>query len=173
MIIMNSSCDPTSATTGHAAAAAPARPCATFAASVAAIPRPSSDRANPGNGTLRRAESRSTHRTRVNQPVHRERNQTCRPARFHVRSDQRVGVLIGRDGRDPPTPITAAAVIHLMPPSASITGYRRQLRTPWPGCIGFLVQSIRAQKPPAAPEDLPSATRLTCADRRIGSQADR
>jgi hypothetical protein len=46
MIIMSSSYEPTSAAAGHAATAAPIRPwpkpCATLAASVAAMPRPSS-----------------------------------------------------------------------------------------------------------------------------------
>jgi hypothetical protein len=64
MIVMNSSYDPTSATAGHAATAATTgpwlRPCATFAASVAAIPRPSSHRASAGTGTSRLAESSIT-----------------------------------------------------------------------------------------------------------------
>jgi hypothetical protein len=61
---MRSSYEPTSATAGHAATAAPIRPCprpwATLAASVAAMPRPSSHRASAGTGTLRRAESSIT-----------------------------------------------------------------------------------------------------------------
>jgi hypothetical protein len=64
MTIMRSSYEPTSATASHAATAAPARPCprpwATSAARVAAIPRPSSHRANVGTGFLRRAESSIT-----------------------------------------------------------------------------------------------------------------
>ena len=58
---MNSSYDPTRATAGHAATAAPTglwpSPCATFAASVAAMPRPGSRRASAGTRASRRAES--------------------------------------------------------------------------------------------------------------------
>ena len=64
MIIISSSYDPTSATAGHAATAAPVRPwprpCAAFAAGVAPIPSPSSHLAGAGTGTFRRAESSST-----------------------------------------------------------------------------------------------------------------
>jgi hypothetical protein len=64
MIIIRSSYDPTSATAGHAATAAPTgpllRPCATFAVSVAMMPMPRSQRASAGNGTSRRAESSIT-----------------------------------------------------------------------------------------------------------------
>jgi hypothetical protein len=46
---------------GHAATAEPIgpwpRPCATLAASVATMPRPSSHRASAGTGSFRRAES--------------------------------------------------------------------------------------------------------------------
>jgi hypothetical protein len=37
------------------------------------------------------------------------------------------------------------------------------------GAYWLLMQSVRAEEPPAAPEDLPSATRLTGADRRLGA----
>ena len=61
MITISSSSDPTSATAGHAATAAPTAswpgPCATLAAGVAAMPTPSSHRAIDGTGTFRRAES--------------------------------------------------------------------------------------------------------------------
>jgi hypothetical protein len=63
MIIMSgeSSQEPASATVGHAAAVAPARPspgpCATLAAGVAAIPSPGSHLARARTGTFRRAES--------------------------------------------------------------------------------------------------------------------
>ena len=40
------------------------------------------------------------------------------------------------------------AVVHPMTQSASIIGHRRQVRTPRPRCIGFLVQSVRTIKPP-------------------------
>jgi hypothetical protein len=64
MIIMSSSYEPTNATVGHAATAAPIRPCprpwATFAAGVAVMPRPSSHRASAGTGTFRRAQSSMT-----------------------------------------------------------------------------------------------------------------
>jgi hypothetical protein len=40
------------------------------------------------------------HRTGAVQPVHRQRDQSRRPARFPVRPDQSVGVLIGRHRRD-------------------------------------------------------------------------
>ncbi len=61
---MNSSYDPARATAGQAATAAPAgpwpSPCATLAAKVAAMPRPSSHRASAGTGASRRAESSIT-----------------------------------------------------------------------------------------------------------------
>jgi hypothetical protein len=64
MTIMRSSYEPTSATAGHAATAAPMGPCpspwATLAASVAAMPNPRSHRASTGTGFLRRAESSIT-----------------------------------------------------------------------------------------------------------------
>ena len=64
MIIIKSSYDPTSATAGPAATAAPImpwpRPWATFAASVATMPRPRSHRASAGTRTPRRAESSIT-----------------------------------------------------------------------------------------------------------------
>jgi hypothetical protein len=64
MIIMSSSYEPTSATAGHAATAAPIRPCpspwAMFAVSVAVMPTPSSQRARAGTGALRRAQSSIT-----------------------------------------------------------------------------------------------------------------
>jgi hypothetical protein len=64
MIVMNSSYDPTSPIAGHAATAAPTgpwpSPCATFAARVAMMPKPSSHRASAGTGTSRRAESSMT-----------------------------------------------------------------------------------------------------------------
>ena len=64
MTIMRSSYEPTSATAGHAATAAPIRPWpkpwATLAASVAAMPSPRSHRASAGTGVLRRAESSIT-----------------------------------------------------------------------------------------------------------------
>jgi hypothetical protein len=57
---MSSSQEPAGATVGHAPTGAPARPspstCATLAASVAAIPSPSSHLARAGTGTFRRAE---------------------------------------------------------------------------------------------------------------------
>ena len=64
MTIMRSSYEPTRATAGHAATAAPIRPWPTpwamLAARVAAMPRPRSHRANAGTGVLRRAESSIT-----------------------------------------------------------------------------------------------------------------
>jgi len=64
IIIMSSSYEPTNATAGHAAAAAPIRPCprpwARFAVSVAVIPMPRSHRAKAGTGALRRAQSSIT-----------------------------------------------------------------------------------------------------------------
>jgi len=64
MIIVKSSYDPTSATAGHAATAAPMmpwpRPWATFAASVATMPRPSNHRASAGTRASRRTESSIT-----------------------------------------------------------------------------------------------------------------
>jgi hypothetical protein len=63
MIIIRSSYDPTSATAGHAATAAPImpwpRPWATFAGSIAIMPKPSSHRASEGTRTRHRAESAS------------------------------------------------------------------------------------------------------------------
>jgi hypothetical protein len=64
MTIMRSSYEPTSATVGHAATAAPIRPWpkpwATCATSVAMMPSPGSHRANAGTDVLRRAESSIT-----------------------------------------------------------------------------------------------------------------
>jgi hypothetical protein len=64
MTIMRSWYEATKATAGHAATAAPAspwpKPWATFAASVAVMPRTRSHRAKPGTGVLRRAESSIT-----------------------------------------------------------------------------------------------------------------
>ena len=45
-------------------------------------------------------------------------------------------------------PITAAVVVHRMTWSAAIIGHRHQAQTPWPRCIGILVQSVRTIKPP-------------------------
>ena len=86
------------ATAGHAATAAPIRPYrrpwATLAASVAAMPRPRSHRASAGTASCG-ALSRAHHRTRVDQPVHRERrNHVGYPACLTTRSHEIVGVFI-------------------------------------------------------------------------------
>lgn len=62
MITMSSPYEPTSVIAGHAATTAPdgPRPCATLAASVAAIPRHSGHRTSGGTDTFRRAESSIT-----------------------------------------------------------------------------------------------------------------
>jgi hypothetical protein len=64
MTTIRSSYDPTSATADHAATAAPMMPCpepwATFAASVATMPKPRSQRASEGTRAPRRAESSIT-----------------------------------------------------------------------------------------------------------------
>jgi hypothetical protein len=69
-----------------------------------------------------------------------------------------------RDGRDATT--TATAVVHLMTRSAALIGHQRQVRTPWSGCMGFLVQSVRAAKPPGrspAPHERKLSTQHTWA----------
>jgi hypothetical protein len=63
MITISGSYDPTSATAGHGddgTGRAVPQAVATFAASVAAMPRPGSHRASPGTGDFRRAESSIT-----------------------------------------------------------------------------------------------------------------
>ena len=74
---------------GHAATAAPARPwprpCATLAASVAAMPRQSSQR---GNRRLAARGVKHHHRTRADQAVHRQRDQASSPASLTVRPHQ-------------------------------------------------------------------------------------
>jgi hypothetical protein len=96
--IIRSSYDPTSATAGHAATTPPMmpwpKPWATFAASVATMPSPSSHRASPGTRTPRRVQHH--HRTRIDEPVHRHENEVPGPAGLAVRpyqdSQSRVGV---------------------------------------------------------------------------------
>jgi hypothetical protein len=39
--------------------------------------------------------------------------------------------------------------------ASPITGQHHQARTLWPACVGFLVQSVLAEEPPAAPDDRP------------------
>ena len=72
-----------------AATAAPARPWprpwATFAARVAAMPRPSSHRASAGTGHLAARGVEHHHRARVDQPVHRQRDQAGRPTGLAMR----------------------------------------------------------------------------------------
>ena len=93
-IIIRSSYDPTSATAGHAATTPPMmpwpRPWATFAASVATMPSPSSHPHTPP----RRVQHH--HRTRIDEPVHRHENEVPGPAGLAVHpcrdSQSRVGV---------------------------------------------------------------------------------
>jgi hypothetical protein len=103
MIIIRSSYDPTSATAGHAATAARTmpwpKPWATFAASVATIPKPRSQRASVGTCAPRR-RIQNHHRTRVDQPVHRQGYEAPGPAGLAVRPPQRTRVLVRHNSRD-------------------------------------------------------------------------
>jgi hypothetical protein len=104
------------------------KPCATLAATVAAIPRPSSQRANAGNRRLTARGIKHHDRTCVDQAVYRQRDQASSPARLTMRSHEVIGMLIGRDRghrrdaehgkrrRPPGDPIPAA---HRTPSAAS------------------------------------------------------
>jgi hypothetical protein len=80
MIIIRSSYDPTSATAGHAATAAPTAPARAL-----------------GRVT---APSQHHHRTRTDQPVHRQGDQAPGPAGLAVRPYQRIRVLVRHHRRD-------------------------------------------------------------------------
>ena len=108
MIIIKSSYDPTSANAGHAATAAPMmpwpRPWATFAARVRNNAQPEEPARQRGHPNTPPRRVQHDHRTRIDEPVHRERHQPPRPSCLTVRPYQRVRVLIRRhrsDGRDP------------------------------------------------------------------------
>lgn len=97
---MSSSYEPTSATVGHASTGPRSRPQATFAASVPAMPRPSSHRASTGARTAPPCRVKHSHRTGVDEPVHGQRDQTCRPPRLAARLLQGTRMLVGNDRRD-------------------------------------------------------------------------
>ncbi len=103
------------------------RPCATLAASVAAMPKPSSHRASTGTGALRRAESSITIDSHIDQPVHRQRDQAAGPARLTMHPHQIVGMLVRCDSSDADhTP----AVVHLITLSPPFIGHHRP-QTTW------------------------------------------
>jgi hypothetical protein len=135
MTIMSNSYEPTSATAGHAATAAPTgpwpKPWVTLAARVAETPNPSSLRASAGTGREGARDIEHHHRARVDEAVHRERDQTGSPACLSVRPDQIAGMLVARHRRDSADPRTASAVDHRMTRSvAFITHHHQAARTP-------------------------------------------
>jgi hypothetical protein len=65
-----------------------------LAASVAAMPSPSSHRAKAGNARLAPRAVEHHHRARIDQAVDGERNQPRHPARLTVRPHELVRVLI-------------------------------------------------------------------------------
>jgi hypothetical protein len=64
--------------------------------SVAAMPRPRSQRGQGGSRRLATRRVQHDHRTRVNQPVPRERDQTPRPTRLAVHPHESVSMLVRR-----------------------------------------------------------------------------
>ena len=95
---MSNSQEPTSATAGHAATAAPTGPCpspwATLAASVPAMPRPSSHRASTGTD-VSRAASNTIEPAQIS-PSTLSGINVSRPAGLTVCPHEIVGVFVGR-----------------------------------------------------------------------------
>jgi hypothetical protein len=176
---MGSSEEPTSPTAGHAATAAPtgpcSRPCAMVAASVAAKPRPRSHRADAGTGSLRRAESSITIELALINPSTVSGTRRPRPTGPTVCPHQGVGVLVRRhpsDRRNPDHHACGRPPDHMLrgghsapPKSASENSAVSN--------HGLFDAVPRPKEPPAAPEDPPSATRLTSALPTLSQGMDR
>jgi hypothetical protein len=118
------------ASVAHAATAAPIRsrprPWATFG--VAVMPRPSSHRASAGTGTFQYAVQYD-HRTRVDQPVYRQRDQAGRPARLTMCSHGIKGVLIRRDRSNRSDTDDSPRSRPPDDPSAAITRHHQRQKT--------------------------------------------
>ena len=100
MTIMSSSYEPTSATAGQATTAGTDETVPQTVDDAGRERRRDAQAEQPPRQRrdLRRAEHH--HRTRVDQPVHRERNQPGRLPRFSMRPHPSVGMLIRRHRRD-------------------------------------------------------------------------
>ena len=152
---MRSSYEPTSATAGHAATAAPRQAMAQAVGDVGRKRRRDAQAKEPprqrGNRRLAARRVKHHHRTRVDQPVYRKRDHAGRPARLTVRPHEIVGMFVGRHrgyrrnaehgkrGRPADDPIRAA---HRAPPAASANSVVRAMSIMYVRCV-----SARAVEP--------------------------
>lgn len=116
------------------------------------------------------------HRTGIDQPVHRERDQASRPASLAIRPHQRVSVPIGRDrsdrhhadhrarSRSPDDPICPG---HRTPPAASLNSVVRAISIMYVRCESGLGHDICAGQRVVIPLRAPRDADLMLAALRV------